>query len=97
MSANESPIDMSNVRVDPNWALRIPSSLAIRKRVIPCCRINERVLVACSDPHDSQTLDQVERHMECPIDVVVADEESLDDLIRSVFGGSAARGGAESR
>ena len=34
-------IDMSRVRVDPSWALRIPASLARRQKVIPCCRIGE--------------------------------------------------------
>ena len=30
--SEQQPIDMSTVRVDPSWALRIPGSLARRKK-----------------------------------------------------------------
>jgi len=85
------PIDMSQVRVDPGWALRIPVSLALRKKVIPCCRIGDKVLVACADPDDSAALDSVERYLDHAVEAVLADEDSLDDLIHQVFGGTAAR------
>ncbi len=85
------PIDMSQVRVDPSWALRIPASLARRKHVIPCCAIGQRVLVACVDLDDVQTLDTVERLLDHEIESVLAEEESLEKLIQEVFGGSATR------
>ena len=44
MQSERQPIDMSTVRVDPSWALRIPGSLARRKKIIPCCLIEGRVL-----------------------------------------------------
>lgn len=87
----QQPLDMTTVRVDPSWALRIPPSLAVRRKVIPCCRIDGRVIVACLDPNDQQTLDNVERHVKHPIETVVAEEASLDALIRNVFGGAAGR------
>ncbi len=85
------PIDMSRVRLDPGWALRIPASLARRKKVIPCCELNGRVLVACVDLDDPQTLDSVERYLNHPIEAVRADEDSLERLIQEVFGGAAGR------
>ena len=85
------PIDMSAVRVDPSWALRIPGSLARRKLVLPCCKIKDRVLVACVDPDDPNALDTVERHLDHPIEPVVAEEESLEALIFEVFGGASGR------
>lgn len=88
------PIDMSQVRVDPTWALRIPGSLARRKAVIPCCRINDKVIVACTDPDDVNTLDKVERLLHNPIETVIADKESLMLLIENVFGGTTGRNGA---
>ncbi len=90
-SPTVAPIDMSRVRVDPGWALRIPASLARRKKVIPCCRLKDRVLVACVDPDDLATFDAVERHVDHPIEPVRADEDSLDRLIQEVFGGAAGR------
>lgn len=92
MSVQSSePIDMTKVRVDPGWALRIPASLALRKSVIPCCLIGDHVLVACSDLDDLQTLDTVERHLDHPIESVLAEERSLELLIKEVFGGSSGR------
>ncbi|MEO1523891.1 MAG: GspE/PulE family protein [Planctomycetota bacterium] len=87
------PLDMSDVRIDPSWALRIPVSLARRKKVLPCCRLGDHVLVACVDPNDVATLDTVERHLEHPIEPVLADERSLETVIRDTFGGQVARTG----
>ncbi len=91
--STSAPLDMSAVRIDPGWALRIPVSLARRKKVLPCCRIADRVLVACADRGDVATLDAVERHLEHPIEPVQAEETSLETLIRDTFGGQAARTG----
>jgi len=87
------PLDMSAVRIDPGWALRIPVSLARRKKVLPCCRIGDRVLVACVDCNDVSTLDAVERHLEHSIEPVLAEATSLETIIRDTFGGQVARTG----
>lgn len=87
------PLDMSSVRIDPGWALRIPVSLARRRKVLPCCRIGDRVLVACADSGDVATLDTVERHLEHPIEPVLAEEASLEAVIRDTFGGAATQSG----
>ena len=89
-----TPLDMSAVRIDPNWALRIQVSLARRKKVLPCCQLGDRVLVACVDLSDVATLDTVERQLQHPIEPVLADEESLEVVIRDTFGGQVARTGA---
>ena len=92
--SNSVPVDMSAVRIDPGWALRIPVSLARRKNVLPCCRIGDRVLVACIDVGDVATLDTVERHLEYPIEPILADEKSLETVIRDTFSGAATQNGA---
>jgi type II secretory ATPase GspE/PulE/Tfp pilus assembly ATPase PilB-like protein len=86
-------IDMSAVRIDPSWALRIPVSLARRKKVLPCCQIDDRVLVACADRTDIATLDTVERHLEHPIEPILAEAKSLEAVIRETFGGAATQTG----
>ncbi|MEM7473745.1 MAG: GspE/PulE family protein [Planctomycetota bacterium] len=88
-----APIDMSAVRIDPSWALRIPVSLARRKKVLPCCRMGDRVLVACIDQNDVATLDTVERHLDHPIEPVLAEESSLESAVRDTFGGAVTRTG----
>lgn len=91
--STSAPLDMSAVRIDPGWALRIPVSLARRKKVLPCCRIGDRVLVACVNCNDVSTLDTVERLLEHPIEPVLAEETSLETIIRETFGGQVARTG----
>ena len=91
--ATLAPLDMAAVRIDPGWALRIPVSLARRKKVLPCCQIDGRVLVACVDRTDVATLDTVERYLEHAIEPVVAEETSLEAVIRNTFGGAATQNG----
>jgi len=92
-SSQSAPLDMSLVRIDPSWALRIPVSLARRKNVLPCCQIGGRVLVACVDCNDVATLDTVERQLRHPIEPVLAQEQSLSTVIRETFGGQITRNG----
>ena len=54
-------LDMAEVRVDPAWALRIPPTLALRRLVLPFACLDDRVHVACADPHDTAALEAVER------------------------------------
>ncbi len=93
-TSKSEPLDMSVVRIDPSWALRIPVSLARRKKVLPCCLLGDRVLVACVDCNDVATLDTIERQLGTPVEPILAEEESLEVAIRETFGGQAARTGA---
>lgn len=91
---SSAPLDMSMVRVDPGWALRIQGALARRKKVLPVCRLNDRVVVACVNPDDVATLDTIERQLNHPIETVIAEEESLELAIRDTFGGQVTRTGS---
>ena len=93
-TSKSEPLDMSVVRIDPSWALRIPVSLARRKKVLPCCLLGDRVLVACVDCNDVATLDTIERQLGTPVEPILAEEESLEVAIRETFGGQTARTGA---
>ena len=93
-SLKSKPLDMSVVRIDPSWALQIPVTLARRKKVLPCCQLGNRVMVACVDCNDAATLDTVERQLGSPIEPVLAEEASLEAAIRDTFGGQVARTGS---
>ena len=54
-------IDRRNVSVDPRWATRIPTSLALRKAVLPVGRVGDVVTVACAAEPDAMTRASVER------------------------------------
>ena len=82
-------IDLDQVRIDPAWALRIPASLALRKRVLPFAVLKGKVYVACLDPQDSASFDAVTRftsHQAVPVRV---DADALQRALARVFGDGA--------
>ncbi len=85
-SQQETPVlNMDQVKVDPRWALRIPSNLALRRKLLPFTRQGEHVLVACTDSSDSQGLQAVERYVAAPVLPNVADSASLDRALNRIF------------
>ena len=48
-------VNLDEVRIDPAWALRIPVSLALRRRVLPFALLKQHVHVACSETPDAAT------------------------------------------
>ncbi len=45
-------LDLDDVRIDPAWALRIPAEVALRRHVLPLCKLGDAVIVASTDPLD---------------------------------------------
>ena len=82
---NTELLNMDQVKIDPVWALRIPANLATRRQVLPFTLQNERVLVACKDLTDDQSIQAVSRYISNPIDVVAADPETLFEAIQRIF------------
>lgn len=79
------PIDMDKVRVDPAWALRVPAALALRKMVLPLCRLNEAVQVACADLDDEPTKRQLEKLLGHDISFVEAELSSLRRVLKTTY------------
>lgn len=86
-------LDCSLVRIDPAWALRIPSSLALRRQVLPFAANDECVFVACANIHDSAALEAVERFVGRPVQAEAAEVESLRLVLQRVYGLQAAATG----
>ena len=85
-------LNMDQVTVDPKWALKIPPSLAMRKQVLPLCMIQNLVMVACEDVEDSTTERQLRRLLDCDLQLISAESESLRAAIKRVYGNlSSAR------
>lgn len=78
-------LNLDQVKIDPSWALRIPANLAVRRQLLPFAKLSNKVLVACKDPTDTQGLQAVERYVESPIEVTLAEPESLERAIQRVF------------
>ncbi len=94
MSAGPLTIDLDQVRIDPAWALRIPITLALRRRVLPFARLKDCVYVACVNADDTASLDAVGRYTHCEITPVVVDPEALQRALSRVYGDGRGRAGA---
>ena len=84
-SLNIQLLDMDQVKIDPDWALRIPANLATRRQVLPFTQQNGEVLVACKDPDDEQSIQAVRRYVSETVQVVPAEPDSLFSAIQRIF------------
>lgn len=93
--SNTTPINLDIVRIDPAWSLRVPASLALRKRLLPLCKLGDRVYVACADLSDSMALSSVRKLVESEIEAIPAEPESLRRALMRVYGGVSMPGNAD--
>jgi len=83
-------LDMDQVRVDPGLTLKVPAALALRKQVLPLCKINDEILVACSDIEDVTTQRQLEKLFDQELRLLSAEPDSLRRALKRVYGSSTA-------
>jgi general secretion pathway protein E len=79
------PLDLASVRIDPSWALRIPAAYALRKRVLPLCRLDNKVIVACTRAIDSQTHKALRNYLKCDFSLVEVCVESMLSTLARVY------------
>lgn len=93
-STNETPdsttsevglLDMDQVKIDPVWALRIPANLATRRQVLPFTFQDEKVLIACKDPNDDQSIQAVRRYVAEQVEAIPTEPASLFRAIQRIF------------
>lgn len=84
--ANDPPLDLTQIKIDPSWALLIPPSLAVRRQIMPLCLLDGEVWVACRNPSDLSALRVLARHIPHPLRPVAATHESLQEVFRKIFG-----------
>lgn len=96
-AAAELSVDLDQVRIDPAWALRIPVSLAVRRRVLPFALLKKHVHVACADTPDAASLEAIERFTGYPPVLVRVDGEALTRALARVYGDARGRGVATTR
>jgi type IV pilus assembly protein PilB len=97
MNANgDISVELDDVRIDPAWALRIPVSLALRRRVLPFAALEKRVYVACVEPPDAATMEAITRFTGLPAVPVRVDAEALGRALSRVFGDARSRSAAPS-
>ncbi len=79
-------LDLADLNVDPKEALRIPTSIALRRRVLPICELDGRIVTACADVADRTGLDAVERLFDLPALPQPVDGSKLSKTIVEVHG-----------
>lgn len=96
MSEPEITVDLDQVRIDPAWALRIPVTLALRRRLLPFASLKEKVYVACADVPDTASLDAITRFTGCEVVAVQVNSEALQRALSRVYGDGRNRAAAGS-
>ncbi|MFZ4767129.1 MAG: GspE/PulE family protein, partial [Roseimicrobium sp.] len=92
-----STVDFDQVRIDPAWALRIPVSLALRRRVLPFAVLKNQVYVACADTPDAAALEAITRFTGLPAVLVHVEPDALTRALNRVFGDARGRAAAPPR
>ena len=91
-------LDMSEVKVDPACALRVPANVAVRRQVLPFAIRNQRVHVACANPNDEVIFQTLQRYLRLPVQPELAEAHSLRRAIARVYGdANSGVGGARWR
>lgn len=89
-------VDLDRIRIDPAWALRIPVSLALRKRLLPFASIGGKVFVACVEPGDVASIGAVERFTGMPVETIEVEADKLARALARVYGDTRSNlGGPE--
>lgn len=70
-------LDLDSIRIDPTWALRVPAAYALRKRVLPLCKLDDVVIVACARALDPQTHKSLRSYLKCDCRLVEVSLESV--------------------
>ena len=84
-------VDLDRIRIDPALALRIPVSLALRRRVLPFAVLQKQVYVACADAGDSASMEAIARFTGLPVVPMVVGTEMLGRALTRVYGDARHR------
>jgi type II secretory ATPase GspE/PulE/Tfp pilus assembly ATPase PilB-like protein len=87
-------LDLDNVRIDPTWALRVPAAYALRKRVLPLCKLDGSVMVACVRDVDAQTQKALRSYLQSEFRLLEVSPDSLRRALARVYD-SPSMGGAD--
>ena len=84
---NQTPelLDLSEVRIDPAWALRVPPALAVRKQVLAFSLVNDQVCIAHARPVDPGCASALQKHLRKPLRFFLAEPNSLRDNLNRIY------------
>ncbi len=82
-------LDVGSIRINPNYAMKIPANIAIRRRILPFLEMNGKVHVACSQTGNVGMNAVVERMVKSPVCFWKAETQELDQVLKQVYGNAA--------
>lgn len=85
-------LDLDDVRIDPTWALRVPAAYALRKRLLPLCKLDDVVVVACARSIDAQTHKALRSYLKCDFTLLEVSLESLRRALTRVYDSPSMNG-----
>jgi general secretion pathway protein E len=78
-------VNLDTVRIDPKWALRVPASFAYRKHLLPLCKINQSIMVACAQTAEPLTMKALQGYLDHDCTLVEVEEGSLKRALDRVY------------
>ncbi|MGD7034678.1 ATPase, T2SS/T4P/T4SS family [Methylotuvimicrobium buryatense] len=86
LSPDSHRLDIESVRIDPSCALRIPASIAVRRKLLPFLAMDGVVHVATGSLINAGLTNAVERLVKSPVRLWDVDKSALDKVIHEVYG-----------
>ncbi|MFO1066346.1 MAG: ATPase, T2SS/T4P/T4SS family, partial [Pirellulales bacterium] len=69
--------DLDQIKIDPACALRVPKQFAQRKKLLPLCRVHEKVVVAGTGPIDAATSRSLKNLLKSDFEIIQSTDASL--------------------
>lgn len=84
-------IELGQFTIDPTVIRLLPEDLVRQSRIIPMCLVDGKLVVAMSDPLDTEPIDRVRFVVQTPVTPVMASSEDIEQAIRLYYGGEPPR------
>lgn len=97
MTIAATPISLDEVPIDPRYAHQVPAQFAMRRRLLPLCRIEQQIWVAAECADDASIPATLGRFFGEPLHVVPVDRQSLQRAFTRVYGSPSRRSSPTNR
>lgn len=79
-------VKLSEVKIDPVWAFKVPPAIALRRLALPICAVDGRLATAMADVTDAQVIAAIETATGLKVEPLAADRDELRAALLEVYG-----------
>lgn len=90
-ATTETVINLDEVPIDPRYAHQVPAQFAMRKRLLPLCRIGQEIWIGAESARDASISEALQRFLSEPLRVVPVERKSLQRAFSRVYGSPSQR------